>query len=164
MTTFAIFLCYSDTGDIMKSYLKIIIGAVLIGGLFAYLFYRDINDSVVALTNKEYEISLFQFGVFKDYDNAINYQNNFESTIIYEDNEGYFRVIGGIAYHEENVVKLEAYFTNKHYEYYIKKIKVTENFTDMLVNYETIMIKTDKEEVIDNINNSMLELFLTYLD
>ena len=77
----------------MKSYLKIIIGAVLIGGLFAYLFYRDINDSVVALTNKEYEISLFQFGVFKDYDNAINYQNNFESTIIYEDNEGYFRVI-----------------------------------------------------------------------
>ena len=81
----------------MKSYLKIIIGAVLIGGLFAYLFYRDINDSVVALTNKEYEISLFQLGVFKDYDNAINYQNNFGSTIIYEDNEGYFRVIGGIA-------------------------------------------------------------------
>ena len=59
---------------------------------------------------------------------------------------------------------MEAYFTNKKYEYYIKKIKVTEDFTDMLVNYETIMIKTDKEEVIDKINNSMLELFLTYLD
>ena len=148
----------------MKSYLKIIIGAILIGSLFAYLFYKDIFDSVEALTNKEYEISLFQFGVFKNYDNALNYQKNFASTIIYEDDEGYFRVIGGVAYHKENVVKLEAYFTNKKYEYYIKKIKVTEDFTNMLTNYETIMIKTDKDEVIDNINNSMLELLITYLN
>ena len=69
----------------MKAYIKIIIGAILIGSMFAFLFYRDINSEVVALTTKEYTVNLFQVGVFKDYDNAINYQNNFGSTIIYEE-------------------------------------------------------------------------------
>lgn len=147
----------------MKIYLKIIIGAILIGGVFAYLFYKDISSEVIAMTNKEYEITLFQAGVFKSYDNAKNYQNNFSSSIIYED-EGYYRVIIGIAYHEENKVKLESFFTSKNINYYEKNVKMNETFIDSLSNYELVMIETNKEEVINNINNSMLQLFLSYLN
>ena len=145
----------------MKTYLKVVIGAVIIGGVFAYFFYKDISEEVIALTNKNYEVSLFQVGVFKNQDNALNYQDNFESSIIYEDGD-YYRVLVGIAYHEENKVKLEAFLTNKGVDYYIKKVKMNEEFIKSLENYETVMLKTDKEEVINNINKAMLELFLAY--
>ena len=68
----------------------------------------------------------------------------------------------GIAYHEENKVKLESFLTNKGVDYYIKKVKMNEEFIKSLENYETVMLKTDKEEVINNINKAMLELFLAY--
>lgn len=145
----------------MKTYLKVVIGAIIIGGVFAYFFYKDISKEVIALTNKNYEVSLFQVGVFKNQDNALNYQDNFESSIIYE-NGDYYRVLVGIAYHEENKVKLESFLTNKGVDYYIKKVKMNEEFIKSLENYETVMLKTDKEEVINNINKAMLELFLEY--
>ena len=145
----------------MKTYLKVVIGAIIIGGVFAYFFYKDISKEVIALTNKNYEVNLFQVGVFKSQDNALNYQDNFASSIIYEDGD-YYRVLVGIAYHEENKVKLEAFLTNKGVDYYIKKVKMNEEFIRSLENYETVMLKTDKEEVINNINKAMLELFLEY--
>lgn len=145
----------------MKTYLKVVIGAIIIGGVFAYFFYKDISKEVIALTNKNYEVNLFQVGVFKSQDNALNYQDNFASSIIYEDGD-YYRVLVGIAYHEENKVKLEAFLTNKGVDYYIKKVKMNEEFIKSLENYETVMLKTDKEEVINNINKAMLELFLEY--
>ena len=145
----------------MKTYLKVAIGAVIIGGVFAYFFYKDISKEVIALTNKNYEVNLFQVGVFKNQDNALNYQDNFESSIIYE-NGDYYRVLVGIAYHEENKVKLESFLTNKGVDYYIKKVKMNEEFIKSLENYETVILKTDKEEVINNINKAMLELFLEY--
>ena len=148
--------------DYMKSYLKIILGAVLVGSLFAYLFYKDISSEVVAITNKEYEITLFQAGVFKSYDNAQNYQNNFDASIIYED-DGYYCVIIGIAYHEENKVKLESFFTSKGINYYEKEIRVNEEFTSSLTNYELVVIESTEDKVINNVNNSMLQLFLSYL-
>ena len=100
----------------------------------------------------------------KNIDNAKNMQDNYTSAIIYEDNSGYFRVLVGIAYMEENKVKLEAFFTNLGIEYYIKDVKMNEEFTDMLRNYETVIIKSEEREVIENINAAMLELFLTYLN
>ena len=146
----------------MKTYLKIIVGAILIGSIFAYLFYKDISSEVVAISNSEYEITLFQVGVFKSLENAQNYQSNFATSIIYEDNE-YYRVIIGISYHEENKVKLESYFTSKGINYYERTIKMNEKFINSLTNYELVMIETREDEVINNVNNSMLQLFLSYL-
>ena len=71
----------------MKAYVKIFISAIFIGGIFAYFFYKDIKNDVIAITTKKNEISLFQVGVFKNLDNAKNFQSNFENSIIYEDNE-----------------------------------------------------------------------------
>ena len=146
----------------MKSYIKIVLGAIVIGGVCAYFFYKDIKKDVVALTTHENSINLFQVGVFKSVDNAKNYQNNFDYSIIYE-NSDYYRVIIGVSYHEENKIKLENYFNNKNIKYYIKEIKVNEGFIEKIANYETVMIKTSNDEVIKTINKNMLDLLNGYL-
>lgn len=160
---FAFNLLYIITGDNMKTYIKIIIGATLIGALFAYFFYQDINSSVEALINRDDEISLFQVGVFKDYNNALNYEEKFSPSIIYNDSS-YYRVIVGVAYSNEAIIKLEEFFQSEGIEYYIKRISVNEELSDSLKNYETVLLKTDSKEVIDNINNSMLQILLSYLE
>lgn len=57
----------------MKKYLKILLFSVSIGGLLAYLFYRDINKEVRAISKKEEVVTIFQTGVFKDYNNALDF-------------------------------------------------------------------------------------------
>ena len=61
----------------MKPYIKVLIAAVIIGVLIAVFFYKDIKNEVIAITNNDSEISLFQVGVFKVYDNAINFSESF---------------------------------------------------------------------------------------
>ena len=40
---------------------------------------------------------------------------------------------------------------------------MNEEFVSSLTNYELVMIESNEPEVIDNVNASMLKLFLTYL-
>lgn len=147
----------------MKAYVKIFISAIFIGGIFAYFFYKDIKNDVIAITTKKNEISLFQVGVFKNLDNAKNFQSNFENSIIYEDNELY-RVIIGLSYHEENKIKLESLFIEKGITYYLKTIKVNEKLIEELENYEVVIIKSNKEEVMESINKNMLNLLKGYFE
>ncbi len=146
----------------MKPYIKVLIAAIICGILIAFFFYKDIKKEVVAITNNESEISLFQVGVFKVYDNAINFGKNFENTLIYEDN-GLYRVIIGASYHNEAKVKLEQYFTNQNITYYIKDIKVNETFIEEITNYELILIKTESSEVINSLNKSIIDALKSIL-
>ena len=125
MTNFLNKILYNVCGDTMKPYIKVLIAAVIIGVFTAFFFYNDIKNEVIAITNNDSEISLFQVGVFKVYDNAINFSESFENSLIYEDN-GLYRVIIGASYHNEAKIKLEQYFTNQNITYYIKEIKVNE--------------------------------------
>lgn len=146
----------------MKKYLKILLVSSFIGGALAYLFYKDINKEVRALSKKEEVITLFQVGVFKDYNNALEFSNTFASSIIYSDNE-YYRVIIAISYHEDVKTKLEIYYTNKEINYYLKEVRVSKDLINKINNFESIILKTHKDEVIDNVNNSILKLFLSYV-
>lgn len=162
MTIFLNQLLYNVHGDTMKPYIKVLIAAIICGILIAFFFYKDIKKEVVAITNNESEISLFQVGVFKVYDNAINFGKNFENTLIYEDN-GLYRVIIGASYHNEAKVKLEQYFTNQNITYYIKDIKVNETFIEEITNYELILIKTESSEVINSLNKSIIDALKSIL-
>ena len=162
MTIFLNQLLYNVHGDTMKPYIKVLIAAIICGILIAFFFYKDIKKEVVAITNNESEISLFQVGVFKVYDNAINFGKNFENTLIYEDN-GLYRVIIGASYHNEAKVKLEQYFTNQNITYYIKDIKVSDSFIEEITNYELILIKTESSEVINSLNKSIMDALKSIL-
>ena len=66
----------------MKKYLKILGVAVIIGGVIAYFFYYDINKEVRAISKKEEIVTLFQTGVFKDYNNATSFAATFPSSYV----------------------------------------------------------------------------------
>lgn len=146
----------------MKKYLKIIGVAVFIGGILAFFFYRDINKEVRAITKKEESLYLFQVGVFKDSKNAQDFAATFESSLVYQDGE-FYRVIVGIAYHSEVKAKLMAFYDTKEVDYYLKEKRVNKSFLEKLDNFEKILLKSDKEEIIYNVNNSILKLFESYI-
>lgn len=146
----------------MKPYIKVLIAAVIIGVLIAVFFYKDIKNEVIAITNNDSEISLFQVGVFKVYDNAINFSESFENSLIYEDN-GLYRVIIGAAYHNEAKIKLEEYFTSQNITYYIKEIKMSDSFIEEITNFELILIKTESSEVINSLNKSIMDALKSVL-
>ena len=146
----------------MKPYIKVLIAAVIIGVLIAVFFYKDIKNEVIAITNNDSEISLFQVGVFKVYDNALNFSESFENSLIYEDN-GLYRVIIGASYHVEAKIKLEQYFTNQNITYYIKDLKVNQDIIDKISNFELILMKTESSEVINSLNKSILDALKSVL-
>lgn len=146
----------------MKPYIKVLIAAVIIGVLIAVFFYKDIKNEVIAITNNDSEISLFQVGVFKVYDNAINFSESFENSLIYEDN-GLYRVIIGAAYHNEAKIKLEQYFTEQNITYYIKEIKMSDSFIEEITNFELILVKTESSEVINSLNKSIMDALKSIL-
>lgn len=146
----------------MKPYIKVLIAAVIIGVLIAVFFYKDIKNEVIAITNNDSEISLFQVGVFKVYDNALNFSESFENSLIYEDN-GLYRVIIGAAYHNEAKIKLEQYFTEQNITYYIKEIKMSDSFIEEITNFELILIKTESFEVINSLNKSIMDALKSIL-
>ena len=145
---------------IMKKYIKILFISTIIGGVLAFLFYKDINEEVIAISKKEEVVTLFQVGVFKDYNNALEFSNTFASSIIYNDNE-YYRVIIAISYNEDTKNKLKVYYFNKNINYYLKEVRVSKSLINKIINYESIILKTEKDEVIDTINSSILKLFLS---
>lgn len=146
----------------MKKYFRILLFSISIGGILAYFFYRDISKEVRAISKKEEVVTLFQTGVFKNYDNALEFSKTFASSIVYEDND-YYRVIIALTYHEDVKTKLEVMYTNKEINYYLKEVRVSKDLIEKISKFESIILKSDKEEVIDNVNNSILKLFLTYI-
>ena len=118
----------------MKKYLKILGVAIIFGGLLAYLFYYDINKEVRAISKKEEVVTLFQVGVFKDYNNATFFSKTFPSSLIYKDNN-YYRVIIAISYHEETKLKLESIYQNSEIEYYEKEIRINKDFIEKISNF-----------------------------
>ena len=147
----------------IKTYVKILIGSCIIGGLLAFLFYKDITKEVNAITKKEDILYLFQVGVFENENNANNYLTNYPSGIIYKDNN-YYRVIIAIAHNIEALEYEKKYFNNLGINYYIKEIKSDKELVNKLNNYENIIVKSTNREVINNINDSMLQIFFSYLN
>lgn len=145
----------------MKKYLKILLVATSIGVILAYLFYKDITDEVKAITKKEEVLTLFQVGVFKNYNNALEYSTNYSNSYIYYDNE-YYRVIINALHSKDVIKKEENIYKKRNITYYLKEIRVKKELIERLDKYEEVIRKTNKEEVIDNINKSILDIFKEY--
>ncbi len=145
----------------MKKYGKVILLAALMGSVMAFLFYKDISKEVRAVIKREEVVNVFQVGVFQSYDNASNFAKTFPSSYIYKDGE-YYRVIVAICYSNEVKEKLDAIYKEREVSYYIKSVRINKEFIEKISNYEKVIIKTQKSEIVDNINNSILNIFATY--
>ncbi len=161
LTKYLIVLCYSNNGEDMKKYGKLLVIAVILGSIMAYLFYKDINKEVKAIMNKDDCIYLFQVGVFKSLDNALEFSSIYQNKIVYKDDD-YYRVVIDIAYNNKEL--LETFYNNLNIEYYIKEIRVNKSIIDEIKQYEVIRERTTEREVIYSISNKILELFNTYIN
>lgn len=141
----------------MKTYIKIVIGAILIGSLFAFFFYKDINKEVSAVKNNDNKIYLYQVGVYKSLENAINKQLSYNKSVIYKDDDLY-RVIIGVSTNKENFSK---YLTSLGYTYYIKELISDASLIIELKKYESLINNQTDAKVIEKVIGNMLDLFMT---
>lgn len=142
----------------MKSYLKVVIGAIFLGGILAFFFYKDIKTDVIAITDEKGKVYIFQVGVFKSLENANNYRKDFSSGDIYQD-EDVYRVITAVTI--SNKEKLETFYKKKEINYYIKELYVDNDIYEKIIEYDSVITNTSNEEVINKINKSSVELFLS---
>ena len=137
--------------------MKVVCIAVLIGSIFAFIFYHDIKTEVLALSNEDNIVYLFQVGVFKNPVNAENYQQKFSNSLIYNDQD-YYRVIIGATV--KNKDKLANFYKALDINFYIKEIKMDTKKIKLFQEYDQVLMETTKSEVINENTKKMLELFL----
>lgn len=139
----------------MKKYLMITFIAVLVGGLFAFYMFYGIDKTVADVIKNNDHITVFQSGVFKDEENALIEKNKYEQAIIIKD-ENLYRVYIGVSYDEEVTLAYENYFKKNNYDYYCKKLEVSDNYLTNLKKYEELIKRSFNEDIYININKDLL--------
>ena len=142
----------------MKKLIITILISLSVGSGFAFFIYKNIQDEVEVVMKEENIVYFFQVVVFKDEMNALNYMQNYNSSIIIKDEE-YFRVIIGIAVSKEAVDKLKSYFDELNINYYLKKESIdNQDLTDKIKEYEVALLKAQKN-TYNKINQDILKAY-----
>lgn len=139
----------------MKRYFIVVIIAILFGGLFAFYMFSGIDKIVADVINDNNEITVFQSGVFKDKSNALLEKNKYEQAIIVQD-ANLYRVYIGVSFDDEVTLAYKNYFKKNNYNYYCKKIEVSDNYLTNLKNYEELIKRSFNEDTYININKDLL--------
>ncbi len=141
----------------MKSYLKFIMLAIIIGITLAFFFYKDIEKEVRAFNSNIDQVKVFQVGVFKNKDKALEEIKKYEQAYLYQDQD-YYRIYVGVTINEEE--KLKEYFTSLEYDYYLKTIRINKNIYEKIKRYDEVLNKSTKKTTIKFLLKEMNELFL----
>ena len=142
----------------MKKIFLTILISILVGGSFAFIIYKNVDQEVKLAINEEDIVTFFQVGVFKNEENANSFMQNFNSSIIIKDKD-YYRVIIAILKDEEAILKEKAYFDSLGISYYLKKETVSNlDFTTKLQEYEQMLINASNE-TYNKINQDILKLY-----
>ncbi len=135
----------------LKKNLKIVLFSCLLGTLLATLFFLNIKEKAEA-KNKN-TLFVFQVGVFKNEQNAMNLSQQFPVTRILKDKD-YYRVFIGATL--TNKTLLKSYFDELKYNYYIKEIDVSEAILGKIGPFDELL-KQAKEESYEAIIKNTLE-------
>lgn len=139
----------------MKKIILLILGAILIGGIFSLYMFNDLEKTVALVTSTADEVTLFQVGVFKEEKHALEYQKNFTASLIYDDKD-YYRVIVAAYADDDCIQRIALYFKNQQITFYQKKIKVDKEFFSSLQKYEKLLTQSN-DEVIPGVNKEILK-------
>lgn len=139
----------------MKKYLMITLIAVLVGGLFAFYLFCGIDRTVADVIRNDGRITVFQSGAFETEANALLEKNKFEQAIVVQD-ENLYRVYIGVSYDEEVTLAYDNYFKKNNYNYFRKKIKVSDSYLNNLKKYEELIKKSFNEDIYINVNKDLL--------
>ena len=142
----------------MKKVFITILLSIAVGGIFAFIIFKNINNEVDLVLKEENIITFFQVGVFKNEDNANSFMEKYSSSIIIKDNE-YYRVIIAILQNNEAIKKEQDYFDSLGITYYLKKESISdEKFLNKLKEYEKLLLASSVK-TYTTINSNILKLY-----
>ncbi len=149
-TFFFYFVCYNFDVIFMKKKLYSIFLALLLGGIMAFITIKKFS-----FASKTYTVSIYQLGVYKNYDNALSKALNAKGAIIVSKDDTY-QVIGAIASSTSSKNKLENLLKEEELNYYEKMITLDEESKKTIDEYELLINKTDDLEVLKKLNEQLL--------
>lgn len=114
--------------------------AIILGGGIAYIIFSKVilDDKVTMEVAKA-----FQVGVFVNYDNALRVADR-NNGIVVSDNDLY-RVYVAILKDNEAIEKLSSYYNDIGLNYYIKEIRVSEDFLNSIDNNEKLLVNSSSD-------------------
>ena len=135
----------------MKKVLISVFVAVLIGGIFGFLFYSKIMQNEQAVSNIiDNTCYAIQLGVFENIDNANKIKDKYNGIIVIDEDK--YRVYGAIAKSSNALTILKNYFNDMKVSYYIKQISVPDSLIDTIKTSEQLLVAStaDNYQVVIN--------------
>lgn len=146
----------------MKKNLIILFSCLLVGIFLSKIILNqyDRNEIVKTSTNNTIEeVYFFQIGVYSNEENAHEAVNNLDSYLIVNDNNSYF-IYAAITKTLENKEKLEKYFKDLSYDFYVKKIKIDNSgFLENLEQFDILLKQASTNDEIKSVNKSILATY-----
>ena len=134
----------------MKKKFYLIILAIFLGGVMALITINKFS-----FNQKTFIVSIYQLGVYKNYDNALAKAHNAKGTIIVNNDDTY-QVIGAIASSKTSKDKISLLLKNENLDYYEKEINLDAESKKTIDEYELLINKTDDLEVLKKLNEQLL--------
>lgn len=142
----------------LKKNIILIIISIALG--IATTFFILNKENIYA--KEEYSIYAFQIGAYSSYDNALNTQNKYPSIILKDDN--LYKVYVALYEDADIINNMLQFFQDKGYDVYLKMLKVNKDFYNKLLKYEELVKKTKDNKLYEEINKSILNLYLESID
>ena len=145
----------------MKENVKIFLIALVIGMITAFFVCYKYDNTIFAdaLANK---VTYFYVGSYNNLEDATNKKNGYKTAMIYPDN-GIYKVIIGVYNKKESISLMESYFLDSGIEYRTSTLKVDNELIRNIDSYE-LLIKSSNKNYYENINESILNTFSTYIN
>lgn len=137
----------------LKKNLKIVLFSCLLGTLLATLFFLNIKEKAEA-KNKN-TLFVFQVGVFKNEQNAMNLSSQYPSARIIKDKD-YYRVFIGATLTNKSLLK--SYFDGLKYNYYVKEVDVSEEIIAKMSPFDELLRQAKEKNYAMIIKNTLENL------
>lgn len=141
----------------MKKYMVTFLSALIIGFFLANFFINQYDDyKGIKVNSMGEELYFIQYGVYSSVDsmeeNTISLQN-----YVYNIDEKLYYVYVGITKSEKNANKIVNYYKDLGYDTIIKKFAISsENFINLLINYDDVLNNTNDKTAIASVINQVL--------
>lgn len=144
----------------MKNNLKIFLIALILGMVASYIFCYKFDNTILSKA-LESKVTYFYVGSYNSEEAAVTKKNNYQNSIIYNDN-GIYKIVIGVYKNKESIELMRSFFNDQGINFYQGELKISSEFTKNLESYETL-IKTSSKDTYSNLNNYILKLFNEYI-
>ena len=143
----------------MKKTIITVIVAILSGICMGLFFFKKFDVENIVLASNTNSIYAVQVGVFKNILNAKEYSKLYNGIMV--NDKDLYRVYINFIKSEDILEIMKNYYDSKNINYYIKKINVSNNFLEVLNDYEIVLRNQDVSSYDITINNVLKE-YLKY--